>query len=256
MDFFFFLIDSMNKTLDYSLQVKVFFENNPKKKIINDFIINFLDWSIKILICLIKKINDDYVSNLHAEIYHFPWDFYQFFLLFHSENSCWQICICPRVTHYGKSRQNPVKLINKYFFPLPVTTSRKKSTEPANSSTVLPFHLTASVGTALLSKYTPMAVNFTNFPWISKPLTPDRIKSANPTKTKETKRKCLAPETNLHRRGRGRWWSPAASPTAEIGRSRPELRWLTALETSSGIWLQRNEEEILVEWRRRDSDVI
>lgn len=33
MDFFFFLIDSMNKTLDYSLQVKVFFENNPKKKL-------------------------------------------------------------------------------------------------------------------------------------------------------------------------------------------------------------------------------
>lgn len=77
-----FLIDSMNKTLDYSLQVKVFFENNPKKKIINDFIINFLDWSIKILICLIKKINDDYVSNLHAEIYHFPEIFTNFFSFF------------------------------------------------------------------------------------------------------------------------------------------------------------------------------
>lgn len=60
----------------------------------------------------------------------------------------------------------------KYSYYSPVTMSLKNSTESVNSSAVLPFHLATSHGTALSSTYIPIAVNFTNFPAISSPLTP------------------------------------------------------------------------------------
>ena len=63
----------------------------------------------------------------------------------------------------------------KQLSPLPVTISLKNSTDSVNSSALFPLHLTASDGTALSSKYTPIAVNFTNFPWISNPLTPAHV---------------------------------------------------------------------------------
>lgn len=76
-------------------------------------------------------------------------------------------------------KQNPTEDTNGEN-PLPVTTSLKNSTDSVNSSAVFPFHLPASNGTALSSKYTPIAVNFTNFPSISNPLSPATSASRAP----------------------------------------------------------------------------
>lgn len=68
-----------------------------------------------------------------------------------------------------------------------MTISRKKGTDSVNSSAVLPFHLTESDETALVSRYTPMTVKIINFPWISKPRTP-AYGSHSQVKTKQKKK--------------------------------------------------------------------
>ena len=59
--------------------------------------------------------------------------------------------------------------------------SLKKSRESLNSSEVFPFHLGESESTAVSSKYTPMPVNFMNFPSIVNPLSPAVTIVQNPT---------------------------------------------------------------------------